>query len=71
MLPAKLQQKVINIAYDSGHLGATKTISVDLKGLYYGDYNLYVIDNRTRYPEVEPICTTGRKKTEEKLKKTS
>ena len=121
VLPAKLQQKVIDIAHTSGHLGATKTkgmlrtkywfpylnsmvdhtvgqcyeckltstrvrdeplkpsvipskpwetVSVDFSGPYPdGHYNLVIIDKRTRYPEVEPISTTGCKTTKEKLKK--
>ena len=121
VLPAKLQQKVINIAHNSGHLGSTKTkqmlrtkywfpymnsmvdhtveqcfeckvtstklreepikpsvipskpwetISADFGGPYPdGHYNLVVIDKRTRYPEVEPTCTTGSKTTIEKFKK--
>jgi len=108
MLPAKLQQKVIDNAHDSGHLGATKTksmlrakywfpylnstvehtigqcyeckvtskqepwevISVDFIGSYSdGHYNLVAINKRTRYPEVEPLYSTGHKTTKEKLKK--
>lgn len=41
-----------------------ETVSADFSGpCPGGQYNLVVIDKRTRYPEVEPTCTTGSKTT--------
>ena len=46
-------------------------ISIDFGGPYpYGHYNLVAIDQRTRYPVVEVVSSTGFKQTKEKLKKT-
>ena len=45
-------------------------ISVDFRGPYPdGHYNLVVLDQRTRYPEVEVLFSTAIKPTKEKLKK--
>ena len=45
-------------------------ISVDFGGPYPdGHYNLVVLDQRTRYPEVEVVFSTAIKPTKEKLKK--
>ena len=45
-------------------------ISVDFGGPYPdGHYNLVVLDQRTRYPEVEVVFSTAMKPTKEKLKK--
>jgi transposase InsO family protein len=47
-----------------------EVVSVDFGGSYPdGHYNLVVIDNRTRYSEVENLHTTACKQTKEKLKK--
>ena len=122
ILPANLQQKIIESAHSLGHLGMTKTkqmllekywfpgmnhlicqtiescfdcqvatkshrqepikpsvipeepweqISIDFEGPYpHGQYNLVAIDQRTRYPVVEAVSSTGFKQTKEKLKKT-
>ena len=41
-----------------------ETVSADFSGpCPGGQYNLVVIDKRTRYPEVEPTCTTASKTT--------
>ncbi|XP_044172358.1 uncharacterized protein K02A2.6-like [Acropora millepora] len=46
-------------------------ISTDFGGPYPdGHYNLVAIDQRTRYPVVGAVSSTGFKQTEEKLKKT-
>ena len=46
-------------------------ISIDFGGPYPdGHYNLVAIDQRTRYPVVEAVSSTGFKQTKEKLKKT-
>ena len=47
-----------------------QVVSVDFGGPYAdGNYNLVVIDKRTRYPEVESVHSTAAKPTKEKLKK--
>ena len=47
-----------------------EVVSVDFGGPYPdGHYNIVNIDKRTRYPEVEVVCSTGTKPTREKLKK--
>ena len=47
-----------------------EVVSVDFGGPYPdGHYNMVVIDQRTRYPEVEIVYSTGIKATKEKLKK--
>jgi len=44
-------------------------ISIDIGGPYPdGHYNLVAIDQRTRYPVVEVVSSTGLKQTKEKLK---
>ena len=46
-------------------------ISIDFGGRYPdGHYNLVAIDQRTRYPVVEVVSSTGFKQAKEKLKKT-
>ena len=46
------------------------TVSVDFGGPYPDEhYNLLVIDKRTRYPEVERLCSTVITSPKEKLKK--
>ena len=46
-------------------------ISIDFGGPYPdGHYNFRGIDQRTRYPVVEAVSSTGFKQTKEKLKKT-
>ena len=46
-------------------------ISIDFGGPYPdGHYNLVAIDQRTRYPVVKAVSSTGFKQTKEKLKKT-